>query len=114
MRTRSTISTARRTLLRRGRDLLKGAMRGVSPKAGADVMDMLSEEERSQLGAIHKALERIERGIFGTCESCGERISEERIETAPWEERCTTCDSQGEAEPAPSFDESAQQPGLGL
>jgi DnaK suppressor protein len=57
-------------------------------------MDLLSESQRQELGLIHLALERIERGIFGMCEECSERISEERLLASPWKPNCEACDSQ--------------------
>ena len=96
MKTRSATSNTRRTLLRRGRDLLssvskrRGRGRGKAP----DVMDLLSESQRAELGQIHLALERIERGIFGICEGCSERISEERLLAVPWKAACESCESQ--------------------
>lgn len=94
MKTRSATSNARRTLLRRGRDLLRsvGKGRGRTKGKGADVMDLLDEGQRAELGLIHLALERIERGIFGICEQCSERISEERLLETPWKAECSGCE----------------------
>lgn len=96
MKTRSATSNARRTLLRRGRDLLRSVSkrRGRGRGKAPDVMDLLSESQRAELGQIHLALERIERGIFGICEDCSERISEERLLTMPWEPACEACKAQ--------------------
>jgi RNA polymerase-binding transcription factor DksA len=58
-----------------------------------DVMDLLNDEQRAELGQIHLALERIERGIFGVCEKCSERIAEDRLLTAPWKPECAHCES---------------------
>jgi RNA polymerase-binding transcription factor DksA len=113
MKTRSTISTARRTLLRRGRDLLKGATRGTAAK-GADVMEMLGDSEREELAAIHKALERIERGIFGCCGQCGARLSDERIEATPWSELCASCEASSATHASESDDKDDAQLGLTL
>lgn len=90
MKTRSATSTARRTLLRKGRDLLRSvAKKGRSKKV--DVMELLSESQRQELACIHLALERIERGIFGACQDCSERIAEERLSETPWELTCAEC-----------------------
>jgi len=56
-------------------------------------MDLLDEKERELLSTIHFALEKIERGIFGICDDCSERISEERLEEQPWDLRCEACAS---------------------
>jgi RNA polymerase-binding transcription factor DksA len=75
----------------------RGRGRGKSP----DVMDLLSESQRAELGLIHLALERIERGIFGLCEKCSERISEERLLATPWKPSCSACETQiATAQPA--------------
>lgn len=55
-------------------------------------MDLLDENQREELGLIHLALERIERGIFGICERCSERISEERLLETPWKPDCSSCE----------------------
>jgi len=41
-------------------------------------MGRLRERERGLLGKIEQALKKIEEGIFGECESCGEQISLKR------------------------------------
>ena len=92
MTTRSATSNARRTLLRRGRDLLRPVSKGRG-KAKGDVMDLLNPDQRAELGLIHLALERIERGIFGTCDQCSQRISEERLLAEPWKPECAVCEA---------------------
>ncbi len=97
MKTRSATSTARRTLLRKGRDLLRSVGKKGRSK-NVDVMELLSEGQRQQLAHIHLALERIERGIFGACEDCSERISEERLSETPWNLKCEECENECESE----------------
>lgn len=104
MKTRNATSTARRTLLRRGRDLLKPAGR----RKADDIMETLEPQQREELGAIHKALERIERGIFGACESCRNRIEEERLLATPWKADCLNCEQSVTAQdegPTAAFSE---------
>jgi RNA polymerase-binding protein DksA len=43
------------------------------------------------LKAIDRALQRIEAGTYGLCESCGRPISPERLEAIPWATRCIDC-----------------------
>lgn len=68
-------------------------MRRHQGSAGADVdlLALLSETERHQLEEIHAALERIERGIFGRCETCFEKLEAARITAMPWLRRCDRC-----------------------
>jgi RNA polymerase-binding protein DksA len=43
------------------------------------------------LAEIDAALERIEDGTYGICETCGEPISEERLEAIPYTRQCIDC-----------------------
>jgi hypothetical protein len=84
-----TISTFRKRLLRHGRALLRAGGRPGDPLAG------LAEGHRRQLGQVHAALERIERGQFGRCEGCHRTVEIERLELAPWEPHCRGCADLG-------------------
>ena len=83
------VAAARRKLLRRGRILVRS---GASRSESGDVFDALSQAEQAELAQIHHALERIERGIFGRCESCSQEMDDHRLAASPWEPRCTQCD----------------------
>lgn len=88
---------ARKALLRRGRSLLKlRAAVGADPFASG-----LSEHQLRELEEVHAALERIERGIFGACEDCGERIGEDRIERLPYVRSCGACADASVTAPPP-------------
>jgi RNA polymerase-binding transcription factor len=41
--------------------------------------------------AIEDALARINRGLFGVCEVCKQRISKARLEAVPWTRVCRDC-----------------------
>jgi RNA polymerase-binding protein DksA len=56
----------------------------------------LEENSEHVLRAIDGALQRIEEGTFGICESCGEPISEERLEAIPYATQCIDCRRKGE------------------
>jgi RNA polymerase-binding protein DksA len=51
----------------------------------------LEENEERVLSAIDAALERIEKGTFGTCRSCGRQIALERLEALPYTTQCIDC-----------------------
>lgn len=108
MKTRSATSNARRTLLRKGRDLLRSVSGGRAKHKTSDVMDLLNQDEKKLLSTIHLALEKIERGIFGACEDCSERISEEQLEHEPWQASCTSC-LQAQSEPSHHSADDAQK-----
>ena len=56
----------------------------------------LRERERGLLNKIEKALGKIEEGIFGECESCGEQIGLKRIQARPVAELCIDCKAEQE------------------
>lgn len=51
---------------------------------------------RSNLVWVRRALRKIELGTYGTCESCGGAIADERLDALPWAALCITCKSRGE------------------
>jgi DnaK suppressor protein len=56
----------------------------------------LRERERGLIGKINQALAKIEDGVYGECESCGEQISLKRIRARPVAELCIDCKSEQE------------------
>jgi len=58
----------------------------------------LREREQKLLKKIDDALERINNGTFGICESCGEEISLKRLEARPVTTLCIDCKTRQEAD----------------
>ena len=56
----------------------------------------LRERERGLLSKIVQALRKIDGGIYGDCESCGEAIGLKRIQARPVAELCIDCKSEQE------------------
>ena len=56
----------------------------------------LREREHGLLGKINQAIERIEQGIFGECESCGEDIGLKRLQARPVAQLCIDCKGEQE------------------
>jgi RNA polymerase-binding protein DksA len=56
----------------------------------------LEENSEHVLQEIEAALRRIEDGTFGICETCGQPISEERLEAIPYATQCIDCRRKGE------------------
>lgn len=52
--------------------------------------------KRLELEAIEEALQRIENGTYGICESCGHAIEPRRLEVMPETPFCRNCMSQKE------------------
>jgi RNA polymerase-binding protein DksA len=56
----------------------------------------LEENSEQVLKSIDGALQRIANGTFGICETCGQPISEERLEAIPYATQCIDCRRKGE------------------
>jgi RNA polymerase-binding transcription factor DksA len=53
-----------------------------------ELSETLEDNAGAVLGAIDRALGRIEAGTYGMCVRCGREIPEERLEALPYAELC--------------------------
>jgi len=58
----------------------------------------IRDRERKLIGKIKDALERIENGTYGICESCQEEISQDRLRARPVTTLCIDCKKRQEDE----------------
>lgn len=56
----------------------------------------IRDRERKLIMKIREALERIDAGEFGICESCGEEISAARLKARPVTTLCIDCKTEQE------------------
>ncbi|MCP4716552.1 MAG: RNA polymerase-binding protein DksA [Deltaproteobacteria bacterium] len=56
----------------------------------------IRDRERKLKSKIEKAIARIDDGTFGTCEECGEDISEGRLKARPVTTMCIQCKEEQE------------------
>jgi DnaK suppressor protein len=56
----------------------------------------LRDRERKLLGKIEKALEKINTGTYGYCESCDQEIDLKRLEARPVAGLCIDCKTEQE------------------
>jgi len=63
----------------------------------------LRDREKSLLGKIESALERLANGSFGTCDRCGQEIPLSRLEARPMTTLCLDCKEEEEMEERRSF-----------
>ena len=93
-----------------GRERLFGEMQrtsaGGSDGSGSNQADVATEVFEQELAAflsrnvqIHltdvtDAITRIDEGVYGHCEDCGEEIPPERLGALPWARRCIPCQSE--------------------
>jgi DnaK suppressor protein len=69
-----------------------------SEERDREISFILSDRDRSKLGAIEEALERLEQGTYGICESCEGEIAAERLKAMPFTRLCVQCQSERESE----------------
>jgi RNA polymerase-binding protein DksA len=62
------------------------------------VLDALSEGLRAEISRIETALDRLDEGDYGICESCGREIPRARLEALPDARRCLKCEMKTESE----------------
>ncbi|PLX87571.1 MAG: RNA polymerase-binding protein DksA [Desulfuromonas sp.] len=111
----------KKQLLEEFRTLLQKQMDDLLQEAGRTVSDMTEEKtnfpdptdraslesdrnfelrirdrERKLIGKIREALERIDEGVFGECESCEELIGLERLRARPVTTLCIDCKTEQE------------------
>ncbi len=56
----------------------------------------IRDRERKLINKIRQAIERIEAGTFGQCESCEEEIGAERLRARPVTTLCIDCKTEQE------------------
>lgn len=56
----------------------------------------IRDRERKLIAKIREALERIDEGTFGICESCEEEIGEARLKARPVTTMCIDCKTEQE------------------
>jgi DnaK suppressor protein len=56
----------------------------------------IKDRERKLITKVKEALERIDNGTYGTCESCGKPISEKRLIARPVTTECIECKTEEE------------------
>ncbi|MGB0059876.1 TraR/DksA family transcriptional regulator [Candidatus Binatus sp.] len=78
-----------------------------SEERDREISFILSDRERVKLKQIDDALERLDDGSYGVCESCGLEIAEERLGAMPFSRLCRDCqqDEEREAKSQRRFDD---------
>ena len=106
---REKLLEMRRQVLREISNDLKQGREG-SKEEGMDTYDLASEERdreinfilsdrgRNKVKHIDDALQRMDEGSYGMCDSCGLEIGEERLEAMPFTRLCRDCQQEQERE----------------
>jgi DnaK suppressor protein len=77
-------------------DDLPDEIDAASSDMGLAFIGRLRERERGLMIKIIGALEKIQDGVYGECESCGEDIGNKRLDARPVAELCIDCKAQQE------------------
>jgi len=56
----------------------------------------ITDAEKQNLDGIEAALRKIEKNVFGRCESCQRTIPRLRLEVMPWARYCISCQAKNE------------------
>ena len=56
-----------------------------------EVIDALGNAAVVELTTVNQALQRLEEGSYGVCDSCGKAISAARMEVLPDAQKCVEC-----------------------
>ena len=60
-------------------------------RQGDEVLETLGHAEQAEIHRIDAALLRISKGTYGTCQKCGEDISDARLDLLPATPFCKAC-----------------------
>ncbi len=69
-----------------------------SEERDREINFILSDRERNKVRNIDDALERMDEGSYGVCDSCGLEIAEERLAAMPFTRLCRDCQQDQERE----------------
>jgi len=56
-----------------------------------EIISKLSFKQKETLKKIDKALQKMEEGVYGKCEKCGDNIFFERLDVLPYTGICKDC-----------------------
>jgi RNA polymerase-binding transcription factor DksA len=70
-----------------------------------DMNTTLLANEQYIVSEAREALRRIDDGIYGTCQDCGEQIAKARLEAIPYTRFCVKCAELADATPQVSLNE---------
>src|SRR5438105_1076409 len=72
-----------------------------------ELLVTLQEGDFTWLRSIREAVERIEKGTYGECLTCGEDINEKRLTAIPWVALCISCQEETEMDRATFLHQTA-------
>ena len=108
---KQTLDQLRKELVRKLNDVTAGPARRreLFTERSRDAADRAQSEVSLELAvrtisidwetkqAVEAALQRLDAGKYGICESCGKAINPKRLHAIPWATLCVPCQSSHEA-----------------
>ncbi len=79
-----------------GTDGIQDMADAASNTYNADILMSISDNDLTLLKDIDNSLDKLNKGTYGICEECEEKISEKRLEANPVARYCITCKRQME------------------
>ena len=61
-----------------------------------EICSRLAEVESRELAMIENALQRMDQGVYGSCEGCSNKIPSARLQALPYATYCISCQSEME------------------
>lgn len=55
---------------------------------------LLAGKEQEQLAQIEAALQKLDEGVYGQCDNCGQQIAAGRLEVLPYASLCIRCQAE--------------------
>jgi hypothetical protein len=93
---------AREVLLRRRRSLSGGSRSAAASDPAARWLDYdatpPTEPVRREIAEIDAALQRIDQGLYGTCQNCGGPLGLQRLRALPEARYCVACSGHARAD----------------
>ena len=74
---------------------IAGSEAGLAAEAQDEVIAQIAHEDE-MLGEARQALDRMDQGLYGECEACGEDIEAARLNAVPWTIHCLACQTREE------------------
>ena len=59
--------------------------------ADCEQLDMVTAELEQQVMRLQEAMDRLDAGRYGLCDSCGKKIPKARLDFLPWAAHCVPC-----------------------
>lgn len=102
LKTRQLLNARRQELAERLQRITRDRSRETQPlspdfsdqatqRENDEVLDRLDESTRGELKQIEHAIAHLDRGLYGFCEHCGERIEPARLLALPQATVCFDC-----------------------